>query len=74
MYTRELTDSEVAALFPLQGWRTKCGNRTWLPKKERVHEFAELGADVRNCGTADGYVPVTVYACVKCGTDKMKRT
>lgn len=69
-----MTDEEVARHFPVMGWRMKCDNRTDLPKKQRVHEYVELGADARNSGTASGYIEGFVYACARCGTDKFSRT
>lgn len=69
---REMTDDEVASHFPVMGWRMKCGLRTDLPKKARVHEYVSLGIDVRNYeerGTVHG----EVFACARCGADKFKR-
>lgn len=73
MIIREMTDAEVAGHFPVRGWRMKCGNRTDLPKKQRVHEYVELGADQRNSGTAEGYIQGYVYACYRCGTDRFRK-
>lgn len=72
MNIREMSDEEIGRHFPVSGWRTKCGLRTWLIKKERVHEWAVLGTDVRNY-EAYGAIHGTVYACVRCGTDKFSR-
>lgn len=69
---RELTDEQVIAHFPVQGWRLKCGLRTDLPKKERVHDYVELGPEMRN-GADRGFINGTVYACYRCGMDKFKR-
>jgi hypothetical protein len=67
-----MTDAEVFKIFPVPGWTTKCGLRTWLPKKERIHNYVELGRDVRN-GADRGFIEGTVYACQVCGMDKFKR-
>jgi hypothetical protein len=69
---KEMTDSEIASHFPVQGWRMKCGLRTDLPKKERVHEYVKLGTEQRNSGTASGYIHGTVYACYRCGADRFR--
>lgn len=69
---REMTDAEVEKHFPVQGWRLKCGLRTDLPKKERVHDYASLGPEQRNSGTARGYIHGTVYACARCGMDRFR--
>lgn len=63
---------DVAAGQLVPGWRLKCGNRTDLPKKARVHAYQHLGTDLRNTGTAAGYVHGEVYACTRCGTDKFR--
>lgn len=68
----EMTDPEVEKHFPVMGWRMKCGLRTDLPKKERVHNYVELGRDVRN-GADRGFIEGTVFACARCGADKFKR-
>jgi hypothetical protein len=68
-----MTDDEITRHFPVRGWRLKCGLRTDLPKKQRVHTFAELGEEQRNSGTDQGYLPGFVYACVRCGFDRFKR-
>ena len=73
MNIREMTDEEVSRHFPVMGWRMTCGLRTDLPKKQRVHLFAELGPEQRNTGTEAGYIPGYVYACVNCGHDRFKR-
>jgi hypothetical protein len=70
---REMTDEEVSRHFPVMGWRMKCGLRTDLPKKQRVHQYVELGPDLRNTGTELGFIPGYVYACAQCGADKFKR-
>lgn len=69
---REMTDDEIAAYFPVQGWRLKCGLRTYLPKKERVHDPVRLGTEQRNSGTSRGYIHGTVYACYNCGFDRFR--
>jgi hypothetical protein len=51
----------------------KCGLQKDLPKKQRGHDYVELGLDQRNSGTASGYITGTVYACYRCGTDKFKK-
>lgn len=67
----EMTDAEVEKHFPVGGWRTKCGNRTWVPKKERVHDYVLLGnSEIRNSGTARGFIFGHQFACAKCGADK----
>jgi len=50
----------------------RCGNRTDLPKKLRVHDYQSLGEDTRNGGTR-GFIDGEVFACRKCGADKFKR-
>jgi len=69
---REMTDAEVEKHFPVQGWRMKCGLRTDLPKKERVHDYVTLGPEQRNSGTARGYIHGTAYACARCGADRFR--
>lgn len=49
----------------------KCGNRTDIPKKLRVHDYQFLGEDMRN-GAAAGFIHGNVSACRKCGMDKFK--
>lgn len=66
-----MTDEQVAAYFPVQGWRLKCGLRKYLPKKERVHDPVRLGTDVRNGGST-GFIHGTVYACCNCGFDRFR--
>ena len=73
MTTVSMTDEQVFQLFPVMGWRMKCGLRTDLPKKQRVHAYVELGEEQRNTGSELGYVPGFVYACTRCGTDKFKK-
>jgi hypothetical protein len=53
------------------GDTVKCGNRTDLPKKQRVHQYQSLGIDVRN-GAAKGFLEGEVLACTACGMDKFK--
>jgi hypothetical protein len=70
---QEAEDATVAErlweLFPVDPSAVKCGLRTDLPKRERVHWYAELGQDVRHAG--DGGLRMTrVRACVRCGADK----
>ena len=67
-----MTDAEVIAHFPVQGWRLKCGLRVDLPKKERVHDPVRLGTEQQNSGTANGYIHGTVYACYKCGFHRFR--
>jgi hypothetical protein len=67
-----MTDEEVGSHFPVRGWRMKCGLRTDLPKKERIHQYVELGLDVRNYEDR-GAIEGIVSACARCGTDKFKR-
>lgn len=50
----------------------KCGNRTDLFRKQRVHQWQELGEDIRN-GFARGFVTGIVSACSRCGLDKFER-
>jgi hypothetical protein len=57
-------------LLPVDPAAVSCGRRKDLPKKQRVHKFAELGQDVRHSG-ADGRPRMTrVRVCVRCGTDR----
>ena len=57
-------------LLPVDPAAISCGLRTDLPKKQRVHKFAELGTDVRHSG-ADGRARMTrVRVCVRCGADR----
>lgn len=65
----DAADAEVISLFPVPGDRVKCGNRGDLPKKQRRHDWAVLGADVRNRGSR-GFEEVEIRACRECGTDK----
>ena len=67
-----MTDEEYLALFPVRGWRLKCGLRTDLPKKERVHLYESAGRDVRNKGE-HGYVECDVRVCTRCGFDNAKQ-
>lgn len=69
---REMTDAEVEKHFPVQGWRMKCGLRTDLPKKERIHDYVKLGPEQQNSGTSAGYFHGTVYACFKCGMHRFR--
>jgi hypothetical protein len=69
---RTMTDDEVAAHFPVQGWRMKCGLRTDLPKKERLHDYVKLGTEQRNTGTSHGYMHGELYACYRCGMDRFR--
>lgn len=69
---RELTDEQVIEHFPVKGWTTKCGLRTWLPKKERIHDYVSLGTEQRNSGTARGYIYGQLYACYLCGWDRFR--
>lgn len=68
----EMDDATVMAHFPVQGWRLKCGLRTDLPKKQRVHHYVLLGRDVRN-GAERGFIEGNVFACARCGNDKFTR-
>jgi hypothetical protein len=72
LYNREAAEWRElgeAALLPVDPAVVKCGLRKDLPKRERVHQYAELGTDVRLSG--DGGVRETrVRVCVRCGTDK----
>jgi hypothetical protein len=59
-----------AALLPVDPAAVKCGLRRDVPKRERVHQYAELGQDVRHSGD-DGRPRMTrVRVCVRCGVDK----
>jgi hypothetical protein len=69
---REMTDAEVIAHFPVQGWRVKCGLRTDLPKKERIHDYVKLGQEQQNSGTSAGYIHGCVYACFRCGMHRFR--
>lgn len=69
---REMTDEELIAHFPVQGWRMKCGLRTDLPKKDRIHDYVRFGSEQQNSGTAAGYIHGTVYACYKCGMHRFR--
>lgn len=50
----------------------KCGNRTDIIKKLRVHDWTSLGEDMRN-GAERGFIMGEVFACALCGADKFKR-
>lgn len=50
----------------------RCGNRTDIPKKLRMHDYQSLGEDMRN-GAERGFITGEVFACRKCGADKFKR-
>ena len=52
------------------GDSVKCGNRTWRFKKNRRHAWQELGTDVRNLMTPEGFAEGVVSACLVCGVDK----
>lgn len=67
-----MTDEEYLRHFPVRGWTTKCGLRTWLPKKERRHVYEPAGRDVRNKGD-HGYVKCDVRVCTRCGHDDAKQ-
>lgn len=63
-------DNRAWEWLPVDPDAVSCGLRRDLPKKQRVHWFAELGQDVRHSG-ADGRPRMTrVRACVRCGRDK----
>lgn len=64
---------DVAAGELVPGDVVKCGLRLDLPKRQRVHEYQDLGVDTRNSGPL-GYVDGRVFACVVCGTDKFSRS
>jgi hypothetical protein len=68
----ELTEQEIIDLFPLQDPLIKCGLRLDLPKKQRRHEFAELGLDARHAGDGS-FQEVIVFACIRCGTDRIHK-
>lgn len=59
--------------LPVPGDRVKCGLRRDLPKKQRVHAYASLGPDTRNCGSK-GFLDREVFACMTCGADKAAGT
>lgn len=69
---KEMTDSEVTAHFPVQGWRQKCGLRTDLPKKQRVHDYVKFGIEQRNTGTSHGYMHGNLRVCFRCGMDDFR--
>lgn len=70
MYVAELTDAEVAELFPINTPMVKCGLRTDLPKTQRRHVWAELGEDVRHVDKPEPSRNMRVRACIRCGADK----
>ncbi len=56
--------------FPLsQPVPVKCGLRTDLTKKQRVHTWARLGLDTRNAGS-EGFKDYEILACVTCASDR----
>jgi hypothetical protein len=56
----------------IDGNTVTCGNRTDLPKKQRVHTWVALGRDVRN-GATRGFIEGIVSVCDQCGRDKFNR-
>lgn len=47
----------------------KCGNRTDLPRKRRVHDPRYAGTDLRT--SVPGFkVPTHIAICLRCGTEK----
>lgn len=62
---------DIAAGDLAPGNSIRCGNRTDLPKKLRMHDFTCLGEDMRN-GASAGFIHGNVFACRKCGADKFK--
>jgi hypothetical protein len=67
----DLTAAErLWELLPVDPAAVSCGLRKDLPKRERVHKYAELGQDVRHSGD-DGRPRMTrIRVCVRCGKDK----
>lgn len=62
-------DGRLWELLPVDPAAVTCGLRTDLPRRERVHRYAELGYDVRHAG--DGGRRMTrIRACVRCGHDR----
>jgi hypothetical protein len=57
------------SLFPLANPPVKCGLRRDLPKRQRIHAWADMGLDVRNFGS-EGFKDAQIFACLRCGTDK----
>lgn len=55
--------------FPVPGGAVTCGLRTWLPRKQRRHDWTSLGLDTRNLGDK-GFCDVEIFACWNCGRDK----
>lgn len=55
--------------FPAGG-TVKCGLRTWLPKKERRHEWRDAGEDMRYNITTGAIRLCKVKICIECGKDE----
>jgi len=58
--------------FPAGG-TVKCGLRTWLPKRERRHEWRDAGLDWRYNITTGAIRLCKVKICIECGKDEDKR-
>jgi hypothetical protein len=61
--------TEIWELFPLQAPAVTCGLRADLPKKQRRHDWCDLGEDVRNFGSR-GFCTTVISACTRCGKDQ----
>lgn len=59
-------------VFPA-GDRVKCGNRTDLFRKQRVHTYRDAGLDVRHQFKTGAYVDCRVAICIVCGHDIEER-
>jgi hypothetical protein len=59
-------------IFPA-GDLVKCGNRTDLFRKQRVHHFRYAGTDVRHQFKRGDYVECHVAICIRCGHDTEQR-
>jgi hypothetical protein len=66
----DLFDIAAGELPP--GDAITCGNRLYLPRKQRRHLEQNLGPDTRN-GFARGFVTGEVFACQRCGRDRFVR-
>ena len=58
----------MTGVFPVDGSAITCGNRADLPKKQRRHDWADMGRDFDNQGEK-GIVETDVRACMRCGRD-----
>lgn len=63
---------DIAAGELPPGDAVKCGNRRDLPKKQRRHDWQQLGPDVRHVNSGE-LEEVLVRACGRCGADDYHR-